>query len=56
MKTKLDFSFNVIDFDLAENGDCTGMVTDSGFTLQYQDKDGNVIPLNKEAIEKFFTT
>lgn len=36
-----------------ENAKCIGITLDNGFTLQMQDKDGNVIPLNKEAIENF---
>lgn len=36
-----------------ENTKCIGITLDNGFTLQMQDKDGNVIPLNKEAIESF---
>ena len=53
MKKELDLSLNVIGFDMAENGDYTGMVTDNGFTLQFHDAEGNVIPLNKENIERF---
>ena len=56
MQKELDFSFNVVGFGLGENGDYTSMITDNGFALQFQDKDGNVVPLNKEAIEKFLTT
>ena len=56
MNKELDFSFDIVGFGKAENGDYTSMVANNGFTLQFQDKDGNVIPLNKEAIEKFFAT
>jgi hypothetical protein len=56
MNKELDFSFDIVGFGKAENGDYTSMVTNNGFTLQFQDKDGNVIPLNKEAIEKFLIT
>ena len=56
MNKELDFSFDIVGFSTAENGDYTSMVASNGFTLQFQDNDGNVIPLNKEAIEKFLTT
>ena len=53
MKKELDFSFNIAGFETAENGDYTGMITDNGFTLRFQDTEGNTIPLNKENIERF---
>lgn len=53
MKKELDFTFNIIGVDLAENGDYTGMITDNGFTLRFQDEKGNTIPLNKENVDKF---
>ena len=53
MEKELEFSFNIIGVDLAENGDYTGMITSDGFTLRFQDDKGNVIPLNKENVEKF---
>ncbi len=53
MNKELDFSFDIVGFGTTENGDYTNMVASNGFTLQFQDNDGNVIPLNKEAIEKF---
>ena len=60
MNKELDFSFDIVGFGVTESGDYISMVTDNGFTLQFQDKDGNVIPLNKEAIkeaiEKSLTT
>lgn len=49
---KEDFSFNTIGIDLAENGDYIGMITDNGFTLRFQDENGNWVPLNKEVIDK----
>lgn len=55
MNKELEFSFNIVGFGVAENGEHTSMVADNGFTLQFQDKDGNVIPLNKESIEKLLT-
>lgn len=56
MNKESDFSFNIIGFGMAENGDYTSMITNNGFTLQFQDDDGNVIPLNKEAIERLSAT
>ncbi len=56
MNKELDFSFDIVGFGTAENGDYTSMVANNGFTLQFQDEDGNIIPLNKEVIEKFLTT
>ena len=53
MQKELEFSFNIAGFETAKNGDYTGMITDNGFTLRFQDTEGNVIPLNKENIEKF---
>ena len=53
MQKELDFSFNIIGVDLADNGDYTGMITDNGFTLRFQDEKGNIIPLNKENVERF---
>lgn len=53
MQKELEFSFNIAGFETTENGNYTGMVTDNGFTLRFQDTEGNAIPLNKENIEKF---
>ena len=53
MQKELEFSFNIAGFETAENGDYIGMVADNGFALRFQGKDGNIIPLNKENIEKF---
>lgn len=53
MQKELDFSFNIVGVDLADNGDYTGMITSDGFTLRFQDDKGNVIPLNKENVERF---
>lgn len=44
-------NFNIKGF-VMDGEDYIGMVTDDGFTIQLQDNDGNVIPLNKERIEK----
>ena len=49
----IDFSFNIKGYEQNEKGEYTGFVTTAGFALQYQDEDGNPIPLNKEAIERF---
>ena len=53
MQKELEFSFNIAGFETTENGDYTGMVTDNGFTLRFQNTEGNTIPLNKENIKKF---
>ena len=53
MKKELGFTFNIAGLETAENGEYTGMITDNGFTLRFQDAEGNTIPLNKENIEKF---
>lgn len=53
MKKELDFSFNIAGFEKAEDSGYTGMITDGGFILRFQDTEGNIIPLNKENVEKF---
>ena len=47
----MEANFNIVVFKM-DGEDAIGMVTDNGFTLQFQDGDGNVIPLNKERIEE----
>ena len=49
---ELEFELKINAFKM--NGDeAIGLITDGGFTLEFQDKDGNPIPLNKKNVEKF---
>lgn len=36
-----------------ESGKYTGFITSEGYTIQVKDSDGNIVPLNKEAVERF---
>ena len=49
---KQPFDFDIVGFEQAEDGTCTGLITKEGFTLQFKDGSGKPIPLNKEAIEQ----
>lgn len=51
---ELSVEFNVVGVRYSEtNGLPMGLVLDNGFTIGFADKNGNPLPLNQEAIDKW---
>lgn len=50
----MEFEFELPITALKMDGDkAVGLITPSGFTFEFHDKDGNLIPLNKKGVEEF---
>ena len=50
MELNFEFKINALKMD----GDiATGLISTTGYTIEFRDKEGNPLPLNKKAVERF---
>ena len=49
----MEFDFKIVGFNKNEKGEYTGMVTETGETLEFKQADGTPIPLRKDFVEKY---